>query len=256
MSPKNIAKLTEKKHRIETGLFIVEGDKNITELLSSTLTIKTLLVTKPFFQSIETAITQYCKMQHIDIEVQVTDEKTLIRSGTLLTNNAGIAVVQQKNETTLEKILTRAETTIVVVLDDVRDPGNMGTIIRTADWYGVTNLIASLETVDFYNAKTISASMGSFIRMNVLYIDLSIILTHAKERLIPVIVADLQGTSTHSGKLPKNGFLLMGSESHGVSMHSQENATHKVMIPKFGQAESLNVSVATGILLDTIRRGF
>ena len=258
MSPKQISKLSEKKHRIETRLFLVEGEKNITELLSSSLYIETLLVTKAFLAVIKPLIANYEEKSQLvrdhTVEIQVTNEETLVKTGTLLSNNAGIAVVRQKQEATVEMILKEAEKNIVIVLDDVRDPGNMGTIVRTADWYAVTHIVASQETVDFYNAKTISASMGSFTRVHVSYLPLPSFLLHAKEHSIPLIVADLHGEHAHTAKLPKNGLLLMGSESHGVSAVAQEYATHSVMIPKFGNAESLNVSVATGILLDTLRR--
>ena len=261
MERKEIKKLTLKKHRLETGLFLVEGEKNITELLSSSFHIETLLLTKPFLNAIKPLIAKYeekrqlCAVKPRTVDIQVANEETLAKSGTLLSNNAGIAIVKQKEQVALETILSEAQKNIVVVLDDVRDPGNMGTIVRTADWYGVSHIVASPETVDFYNPKVIASSMGSFTRMHVTYLPLPSFLQSAKEQSIPLIVADLQGENAHTTKLPHTGFLLMGSESHGVGAFAQESATHSVMIPKFGNAESLNVSVATGILLDTLRRG-
>lgn len=254
MSPKNIKKLTEKKHREETGLFLVEGDKNIRELLGSDFMITDLLGTKAFLNIVSAEIDSYTARTGVAFPYRETDEETLAKTGSLLSNNAGIAVVRQRTNMSLETVFAAAEKNIVVLLDDIRDPGNMGSIIRTADWYGVTHIIASPSTTDFYNSKVISASMGSFTRSNVIYSELEAILQEAQNRGLPVMVADLQGESTHSVKLPRNGFLLMGSESHGVSDASRAYATHLVMIPRFGNAESLNVSAATAILLDSIKR--
>jgi len=257
MVPKEIKKLTDKKYRAETGLFLVEGEKNIAELLNSDFEIKAILGTKPFLQLYEEQIRAYSqKTGHGSFDTNETREELLEQNGTLISNNAGIAVVRQKNEVSADEILAHAQKNIVLILDDIRDPGNLGTIIRTADWYGVTHIAASPTTTDFYNPKVISATMGSFTRISVSYIDLQEFLSKAQELQIPVIVGDLAGKSTHEGGLPKTGLLLMGSESHGVSADSLKYATHQVMIPRFGNAESLNVSVATGILLDTLRRGF
>lgn len=256
MSPKKIQKLVEKKHRTETGLFIVEGEKNILELFKSDFTIVCLLGTKQFLDVYKNQIDSYQDDLGESIEMSEVDESVLVRTGSLLSNNAGIAVAQQNDEVSIDSILEEATQNIVIVLDDIRDPGNMGTILRTADWYGITHIAASPTTTDFYNPKVISASMGSFTRMRVAYIPLTELLQKASERNIPITVGDLAGKSTHEGGLPKNGFLLVGSESHGVSEEALSYATDRVMIPRFGNAESLNVSMATGILLDTMRRGF
>lgn len=254
MSPKNIRKLADKKHRAETGLFIVEGEKNIRELLTSDFHIEEMLGTQAFFSFLFEEINAYDEHHGTRIELTETKQVDLEKIGTLVTNNAGIAVVKQKEEPPIDAIIARAKKDFVLLLDDVRDPGNLGTIIRIADWFGVTHIIASPTTTDFYNPKTISATMGSFTRIPVTYKKLEDVLIRAKDRDIPVIVADMEGISTHKGELPQNGFLLMGSESHGVSGTALTFATHRITIPRFGKAESLNVSVATGILLDTIRR--
>lgn len=257
MSPKKIKKLTDKKYRAETGLFLVEGEKNILELLQSDFVIEALLCTKQFLQVYQHEIDAYgSRLGFEPLSYDIADEKTLVQNGTLLSNNAGIAVVQQKAETDLETIISDAQDNIVIVLDDIRDPGNMGTILRTADWYGVTHIVASPTTTDFYNPKVIGATMGSFTRMSVTYSDLPHLLENAQTLHIPIITADLEGASSHTTKLPTHGFLIVGSESHGVSSESVSYASHRVMIPRFGSAESLNVSIATGILLDTMRRGF
>jgi RNA methyltransferase, TrmH family len=256
MSPKKIKKLNDKKYRTETGLFIVEGEKNILELLASDFHIEAILGTKPFLNTIEPQIEEYEKKFGHTLLLNDADEATLVSNGSLVSNNAGIAVARQKEASGIDAIIAEAQENVVVVLEDVQNPGNLGTIIRLADWYGVSHIAASPSTTDFYNPKVIGATMGSFTRITVTYVPLSELLSQAMQLEIPVIVADLAGKNTHEGGLPKTGLLLMGSESHGVSDESLQFATDKVTIPRFGKAESLNVSVATGILLDTIRRGF
>jgi TrmH family RNA methyltransferase len=254
MSLKNIKKLTEKKYRHETLLFMVEGEKNIRELLASDFTIVELLGTRAFLNVIESEVLAYEVKIQDRIELTNYTEAQLVSMGTFMTNSAGIAIAKQKDETPLETILATAKNDFVVVLDDIRDPGNLGTIIRTAEWFGVTHIIASPSTVDFYNSKVITASMGSFTRMSVTYTDLEEVLRQAKTLALPILTADMDGKSVHHATLPKNGLLVMGSESHGVSLLAKNYATDTVAIPRFGNAESLNVSVATGILLDSLKR--
>lgn len=243
MSPKTIKKLADKKYRLETGLFLVEGDKSIRELLLSDFVVEEIYGTKAFIGSLAT-----------DIPTSVVDEDTLVKIGTLQSSNAGIAVVKQKEIVQRSTILADANNTFILALSDVRDPGNLGTIIRIADWFGVKYVVASESTTDFYNPKTISASMGSFTRVSVSYCALPAFLKEVKEAGLPIMGAVLDGKDVHEGGLPKNGVLLMGSESHGIDIELLSHVTHKVTIPKFGSAESLNVSIATGILLDALRR--
>ncbi len=256
MSPKKIKKLNDKKYRTETGLFMIEGEKNILEVLTSDFHVEAILGTKPFLNTIEPQIEEYEKKFGHTILLNDAEESTLTANGSLVSNNAGIAVARQKEVPTVDDLIAQAQENIVIVLDDVQNPGNLGTIIRLADWYGVSHIAASPSTTDFYNPKVIGATMGSFTRVTVTYVALADLLSQAMQLEIPIIVADLAGKNTHEGGLPKTGLLLMGSESHGVSDESLQFATDKVTIPRFGKAESLNVSVATGILLDTIRRGF
>jgi TrmH family RNA methyltransferase len=246
--------LTLKKDRIQTRLFLVEGEKNIFELLHSNLEIVTLLCTKPFLNIIRTEIHSYEKDNSPVVCTEVS-ERVLKSTGTFITNNTGIAVVRQKTAPSVGDIISQAQKNIVLILDDIRDPGNLGTIIRTANWYGVTHIVASPTTTDFYNPKVIAASMGSFTRVNITYVELTTIFDEAHTYEIPLIATSLDGTNIHEQPLPETGFLVMGSESHGISNEGIQKATHTVTIPRFGDAESLNVSVATGILLDTLRRG-
>lgn len=253
MSPKDVKKLADKKHRNETGLFIVEGEKNIKELLLSDLVVTDILGTPKFIDSIFPLVNSYDERMHERIDLKEMKEAEIEKIGTFVTNACGIAVVKQKDAFPIEAVYEQANEDFVLILDDVRDPGNLGTIIRIADWFGVTHIVASKTTTDCYSPKVISATMGSFTRIKIAYVALPEFLNKTKELGLPIVAADMDGKNIHDGKLPKNGFLLMGSESHGVSPESLTHATDRVTIPRFGKAESLNVAVATGILLNTLR---
>lgn len=227
---------------METGLFLVEGEKSIRELLGSDFIVDKVYGTKEFIGSLKT-----------DVATTVLSGDALIKMGTLQSNNAGIAVVRQKEAVSQNEILATAKNNFVLALADVRDPGNLGTIIRIADWFGVKHIVASESTTDFYNPKTIGASMGSFTRVGVSHCALPLFLKEAKDAGLPIMGAVLDGKDIHKGELPKNGVLLMGSESHGIDPELIALVSEKLTIPKFGSAESLNVSVATGVLLDALR---
>ena len=167
MSPKLIKKLADKKYRNETGLFLVEGAKNIRELLASDFVIESIYGTDEFLDDATAYVHAYEKKAGRMLDIVGVNESELEKLGTLETNNAGIAVVQQKMPPTEDALVQGTKTNFVLVLDDVRDPGNLGTIMRIADWYGVRHIVASPSTTDCYNPKVISASMGSFTRVSV-----------------------------------------------------------------------------------------
>ena len=133
----------------------------------------------------------------------------------------------------------------------VGDPGNLGTIIRVADWYGIKHIVCSPDCADFYNPKVIAATMGSFARVQVSHCDLS---EYLSKQTAPVYGAFLNGENIHQSALSETGFIVMGSESHGISTPVAQFITNKLTIPSFGQAESLNVAMATGIILDNFKR--
>ena len=139
-----------------------------------------------------------------------------------------------------------------VVLDGVRDPGNLGTILRICDWYGINQLVCSYDTTEFYNPKVISASMGSFHRIKFLYLDIFEFLNQFND--IPIIGASLEGKNIHEYSFPSNGFIIFGNESEGIRNSVKDVLTDQVKIPRWGNAESLNVAISTGIILDNIRR--
>jgi len=246
MFTKNQAKLVKslqnKKDREKLGLFLVEGAKSVKELLNSDFEIDFLLATKGFFEKNRNSL------QNIRCEILSQDE--IEKLGTLESNDSAIAVVKQNSER--EPEIKNNE--IVIALDKIQDPGNLGTIIRVADWYGIKKIIASLDTADFYNSKVISGSMGSFTRVKVFYRDLNDFLSEARAESLPILGAYLEGEDIHEIIFPQNGVILVGNESKGISKDLEKFVSKKITIPSFGKAESLNAGVATAIILDNWKR--
>lgn len=255
MSRKLVQKLALKKHREETGLFIVEGEKNLIELLGSELVIQTLYATQDTLAGLSPHLESYrarFPKNHIDL-VSVSEE-TLHEYGTFETNSAGIAIALQPDARTPEEIIVAAKSGLVLVLDDIHDPGNLGTIIRTADWFGVTHIVASETTTDTFNPKTIAASMGSFTRVPVTRLSLPTFLESAQKSNITTYGAYLDGVDAHTVHARAHGIIVMGSESHGISETLLPYIAEKITIPRYGNAESLNVGIATGIILNVLAR--
>ncbi len=238
---KLIKSLQEKKNRVETGLFIVEGEKSVSEVLNSDFEIDFILTTTEFFDKYGE------KIREKSNSYEIVNQFELEKVGTFATNDAALAVVKQK----VNKPFDIKNGEIVIALDEIKDPGNLGTIIRIADWYGITNIVASKETVDFYNPKVITATKGSFTRVNMFYTDLNEFLSKQK---IPVLGAFLDGENVHETKFPSGGVMVMGNESNGVSEKIGKLITKKITIPSYGKAESLNVAIATSIILDNWKR--
>jgi len=239
---KLVRSLHEKKYRTEYGLFLVEGKKGVLELLNSDFEIESLFVTNDFYEDNGEQIKKKGGMN-----LEVIEEETLRKISFFETNDSALAVVKQKKDRPIEV----GQKEIVIALDEIKDPGNLGTILRIADWYGIKSVIASENTVEFYNPKVISASMGSFTRISVLYTDLKEFLEKTKT---PIIGTFLNGTDIHKMDFPESGILLMGNESNGIDKELEKFMTKKVTIQKYGGAESLNVSVATAIVLDNWKR--
>lgn len=229
--------LGQKKQRKAHGLFLVQGEKNVLELANSHLNVEHVFATAEFLAEHGTELTNFeC------IEASLDD---LTKASTLVSNNAAIAVVQIPQ---VEKPKAHG---LMIALDGVSDPGNLGTIIRVADWYGIKHIVASTDCADPYNPKTISATMGSFGRVTVSQLDLP---SYLEQSNLPVYGAFLEGESVHKTEFAAEGILLMGSESHGIREQAAKFVTNKITIPAFGGAESLNVAMATGIVLDNLRR--
>lgn len=234
-----IKQLQVKKYRLAEQSFVVHGSKVVKETLASDFDVKILLGTESFLNALSPKLSARAG------EVIIVNEQELASVGSVETNNAALAVVSMATP----KPLSQEGWTIA--LDDIRDPGNLGTIIRTADWYGVRQIVASPETTDFYNPKVISATMGSFLRISMHYTSLPVFLS---KPVIPVYGALLKGENVHTQTFDKQGILVIGNESRGISGDVEKLITHRITIPKFGDAESLNASVATAVILDNIFR--
>lgn len=239
---KYIKSLQVKKYRKEEQLFLVEGAKSVLELLQSDFTVTLVVGTESFLDE------HHALLSRSKTEMISSTEKELSSIGTFQSNDGALAIARMKPNKA--PIVTGNE--IVLVLDDIRDPGNLGTIIRTADWYGVKNIIASEETAEFYNPKTISATMGSFSRIAIYYSNLVTYLSTTSPENI--YGAFLDGKNIHKISVKTGIHLVIGNESHGISEQLEKFIGTRVTIPAFGKAESLNAGVATAVLLDNFRR--
>lgn len=239
-----IKSLHDKQGRRESWCFLVEGRKGIEEFLSSDFEIiegffTTDFLWEKYFPFLTTLITLW----------------ELDRITTLSSNRDGLLVVKMRSQSTgfLPGQESQKSSELTLILDGISDPGNLGTIIRTADWYGITHIIASSDSVDCYSPKVIMATMGSFTRVSVSYVDLETYLSSISWSTI--YWAYLDGDNIHEKNFPKDPcYLVIGSESHGIRPHLEKYITDKVTIPRFGLAESLNAWVATAIILDNIAR--
>ncbi len=217
----------------------MQGAKAVKETLASDFAVVTLCGTESFLRDVKYA----GRVQ----EVIETSEKELTGLGSVDVNTSALAVVQIKPA----RKPHFDPNSFTLVLDDIRDPGNLGTIIRTADWYGISSIVASHETADMYSPKVINATMGSFLRVLVHYDSLEEILATAN---LPVFGAFLDGQDVHTMNFGKGGLVIVGNESRGISPAAERFVTHRITIPRIGIAESLNASVATAVILDNISR--
>ncbi len=231
--------LHQKKYRDAESVFLVEGEKGVIEGFQSTLTCQALFATQSFLQSHAHIIA--------DLDVFEASADDLKKAGSFETNQTAIAVFEQYAQPENPK----PDTDAAIYLDQVKDPGNLGTIVRLADWYGLKQIFLSPGCVDFYNPKAIASTMGSFAHVVPVKADADWLEANAKTNLIG---ADMQGVNIHRFIFPEHFILVMGSESHGINDQLAKRLTDKVNIPKFGQAESLNVAMATGIILDNWKR--
>lgn len=237
---KYIQSLQIKKYRYENQSFLVEGAKSVIELLNSDFEIEKCFFTEKFINTYQINYKNY--------ELATQDE--LEKIGSLQSNDSAIAIAKMKKN----KLLHCNESEFVLVLDDIRDPGNLGTIVRLADWYNIKKILLSETSVDFYNPKVISATMGSFTRIEYWYGDLLEYFKNIDNQLL--IGAFLDGENIHQFDFPSSGFIIIGNESNGINKELSKLISKKITIPRFGNAESLNAGVATAIVLDNLRRKY
>lgn len=237
---KFIKSLQIKKYRKQEQCFLVEGKKSVEELLGSDFDLLVLAGTPEFLANVP-------GRDSIAAEVIETTPEALKALGEFQSNDTCLAVARMKPNHPFQV----NDDDFVLVLDDIRDPGNLGTIIRTADWYGVHKIVASPETADFYNPKVIHATMGSFVRVQLFYTDL---VPYLETKRSPIFGAFLEGEDIHNVSFTAGGYVVMGNESQGISAGVEKLVTKKITIPRYGQAESLNAALATAVILDNLRR--
>lgn len=235
---KLITSLYQKKYRNSNGLFIAEGIKLINDLINSGLDFNEIYTTDAEFFHIEEA------------KVKILSETQLKKISLLKTPNKAVAVFK------MPKPLPINQEELILALDDIRDPGNLGTIIRLCDWFGIKDIVCSEGTVDCYNPKVVQATMGSLARVNITYLNLNNFLSAISTK---IFVADMEGENIYKTALPAKGVVVMGNEANGISPEIMKIATHKITIPRFGelqQTESLNVATATAVILSEFRRSY
>lgn len=230
---KYIKSLQLKKRRTEEGRFIVEGIKSVLEFMASDFIVDEVVGTEEFYAQVEHEL--------LPESTFLTNTKTLSTLGTFKTNKAALAVVRIKPSATL--VLSTDE--FLLALDEINDPGNLGTIIRVADWYGIKKLLLSYNSVDIYNPKVVSATKGSLTRVSIYYVSLP---EYLGDYGGTVFAADMKGEPLAKIQPLNSGILLIGSESHGISQELDPYINRRIAIVGKGRAESLNVAVATGII--------
>ena len=231
---KLITSLSQKKYRQKHKLFVVEGVKVVQEFLNSSYELDIVFSSDTDFSSTNKFI-------------EVTDQE-LKKISSLKNPNKVLAIFKIPNQ--INPIMGG----LILALDSINDPGNLGTIIRLCDWFGIEQLVCSNETVDCFNSKVVQASMGSLTRVAISYLDLKKYLQNAS---VPIFVADMDGLNVYKTKLPDSAVLVLGNEANGISDEIKQLVTTKITIPRYGafqQTESLNVATASAILLSEFRR--
>jgi TrmH family RNA methyltransferase len=231
---KLISSLKQKKYRLQHGLFVAEGVKTINELLASNFKLNQIYTINSFKidANLETIIT--------DVELK--------KISFLASPNTALALFKIPEP---EQIDTNQ---LIVALDNVRDPGNLGTIIRLCDWFGIRDLVCNLETVDCYNPKVIQATMGSVSRVNITYLDLKTFIKNSESKSFGTFI---EGENIYNKQLPEKGILILGNEANGIAEDIENLVSEKITIPRFGNiqaTESLNVATATAVLLSEFKR--
>ncbi|MDO4880269.1 MAG: RNA methyltransferase [Capnocytophaga sp.] len=233
---KLLQKLQLKKYRNELGLFVVEGKKSIIEFTQAGYKPEVIFATNFFSEIIEKS------------QVNLVSKEELHKISSLKNPDEGVAIFHQRK---YKGILQEG---IILALDNVQDPGNLGTIIRLCDWFGIETLLCNEQTVDCYNPKVVQASMGSLARVEVHYLDLASFLTTCH---LPVYIMDLEGENLYTTSFEENAVLILGNEANGISQEIASLANKAITIPRFGknkQTESLNVAMAGAIVLSEVSK--
>jgi TrmH family RNA methyltransferase len=236
-----INSLQHKKFRREHSLFVAEGYKTIAEFAASNYQIQAVYYTPDVD----------AKLHNLSKKIKFHDitSAELQKISSLTTAQQVLAVITIPQWPALDNAKLKQKFTLV--LDGVQDPGNLGTIIRTADWFGMTNIICSEDTVDAYNPKVVQATMGSLSRINIYYADLPVLLPALQ---LPKFGAMLDGENIYTADFGSEGLVLMGNEGNGLRPEVQQLISKRITIPRVGEAESLNVAIATALFCSEISR--
>ena len=245
---KLIQSLNHKKYRDELGVFLVEGNKMVEEALRSNFSIQLLACTSEY-------AFLHPEISSRSDEVIITD-KELIHKASLLQNPQDALAIVSKPVNTSPEINLQKE--LCLALDFIQDPGNLGTILRMADWFGISHVVCSENTVDVFNPKVVQASMGSLFRVKTYVAPLTSFLKSSAESKIPVYGTFLEGQNIYEQTLSSNGIIVLGNEGNGISAETGKLVTHKLLIPSFSthinKPESLNVAIAAAICCSEFRR--
>jgi TrmH family RNA methyltransferase len=248
---KFIVSLQRKKIRDGEGLFIIEGDKIVKEFLAAGKKLKMLIAKPEFLKALPGNL-----LNGVD-EVEEASYDELRSLSTLKTPHNALAVVPVP---TMKPGIDQILEDLCVALEFVQDPGNLGTIIRAAGWFGIKNIVCSPDCVDVYNPKVIQASMGALLHVEVSYQDLPVFLSAAAGLGKPVFGTVLEGDSVYDHPLKSTGIILLGNESKGISPDLMPYINHKILIPRFGEAkpgiDSLNVGMAASVIFSEFRRRY
>jgi TrmH family RNA methyltransferase len=229
---KYIQSFAHKKHWAQESVFIIEGPKMLEEAIKAKWNIEKIYATKQWTGNLGNS----------GGDIEEIDDVMLSRISHLQTPKQVVALVQKK----LVSVPMNFKDNLTLVLDGIQDPGNLGTIIRTADWFGIHQILVTDDTAGIYNPKVIQSTMGSCFRVDVQIVDIEAVL---KKEKLPVIGTLLSGASIYKEKMVSKGFLIIGNESKGIRENVKSLITQPVSIPNFGGAESLNAAVAAGIVL-------
>lgn len=235
-----VRSLADKRARTEHGLFVAEGEKLIGEIRASKLRVRKIYALEGIFEG---------------AEVEVVSPKEMERVSLLKTPSKAVALVE------IPRYKLRAgelKEQLVLALDEVQNPGNLGTIIRLADWFGITDIVCSMDSADCFNPKVVQATMGAILRVRVHYVDLEAFLREAAEAGVARYGTFLEGENLYETELTKGGIIIMGNEGRGISAAIERHVSHKLLIPAYPPerptSESLNVAMATGIICAEFRR--
>ena len=251
---KTYSKLLQKKYRRTEGRFIVEGVHLVEEALSSEWVVDVVLISSKFDgKDVARQIQQRAKSKNVEV-VEVTEREIRKLSDAVTVQGVlGVVTVKEEHDEPFWKTLPQKS--VVVALDAISDPGNVGTILRTCDWFNVDAVLLSQNSVDVYNPKVVRSTMGAIFHLRIKpETDLTSEVRSAKQEGFHVLVTNVQqGISLDSMKVPQRSFLIFGNEARGVSQELLQGADEIISIPRYGKAESLNVAVSCGIVLSRMK---